>query len=178
MKYNYLLQLLILIIFVSFYSCSQNIKNQNCFLKNLRYLNGTKGTVSKNATNVGVRNVSIDTSQNKFTLTATIFCDTIGNNDAKNIEAIVHLPAEVFINVIEGPNHCLVSSNTGTYKDINVTAGYIKFKKSSMSKYESFRIKVVTSKPLKENASTPNFSIFVHNQSPEDRYLDNYWTWK
>ncbi|MBK8721925.1 MAG: hypothetical protein IPL95_06490 [Saprospiraceae bacterium] len=47
-----------------------------------------------------------------------------------------------------------------------------------MSKYESFRIKVVTSKPLKENASTPNFSIYVHNQSPEDRYLDNYWTWK
>ena len=50
MKYNYFLQLLILIIFVPFYSCSQNIKNQNCFLKNLPYLNGTKGTVSKNAT--------------------------------------------------------------------------------------------------------------------------------
>lgn len=73
MKYNYLLQLLILIIFVPFYSCSQNIKNQNCSIKNLPYFNGTKGTVSKNATNVGVRNVSIDSSQNKFTLTATIF---------------------------------------------------------------------------------------------------------
>lgn len=89
MKYNYLLQLLILIIFVPFYSCSQNIKNQNCSIKNLPYFNGTKGTVSKNATNVGVRNVSIDSSQNKFTLTATIFCDTVGNNDAKSNDSIL-----------------------------------------------------------------------------------------
>ncbi|MBK8746968.1 MAG: hypothetical protein IPM04_03660 [Saprospiraceae bacterium] len=144
-------------------------------------LNGVSevsSNTSMNSANVGITNAVVDSLDGNYNLSATIFCDTLGNNDAQNVEVLVLLPAEVNIIKYKGPDSCLIMSNNTTYTNRNIKAGYLKFGKRSMSRYESFDIKLTTSKSVKPVASRPNFAIFVHNQSPEIIYKDNFWTSK
>lgn len=162
--------------------CPECPERPECSVVKLPVLIGVEEISTKdtmNSANVGIKeNISIDSLDGNYNLKATIFCDTQGNNDAHNIEVMVSLPAEVQLISYSGPDSCLILSDTTTFTNKKITVGFVKFTKRSMSRTESFDIKVTTSKPIKPDASRPNFSIYVHNISPEINYKDNFWSWK
>lgn len=161
--------------------CAKCPERIECCQGKLPILNGVteKTTLDTiNTANVGIKDAVIDSLDGNYNLKATVFCNENGNNDAQSVKIFVLLPGEVNIISFKGPDSCLIMSSNTTYTDARIKAGYIKFSKRSMARTESFNISVTTSKPIKPNASRPNFAIFVHNISPEINYKDNFWSWK
>lgn len=155
---------------------------QECFVGKLGYVNGVRDDSPEfNNTNVKLDLMKVDSTESTYILTGKVVCTfKDGKNDARNIEVTVLLPNEVNIMDFNGPNKCLLASNYGLYTNNNTHAGIIRFSKDKLTRdpEESFEISLTTSKVLKTGASSPNFSVFVYNQSPEINYKDNFWSWK
>lgn len=163
--------------------CPECPERPECYNGKTEYVNGVRdNSVDFNNTNVKLYLMKVDSTDSTYILTGKVVCTfNDGKNDARNIEVTVLLPNEVKILEYNGPNKCLVASKEGLYPtDGRIHAGIIRFSKDSLRRdpQESFDISVTTSKLLKSNATSPNFSIFVYNQSPEINYKDNFWSWK
>ena len=164
-------------------NCPKCPERPECYSGEMPYMNGVReDNADFNNTNIKLESIKVDSTDTTYILTGKIVCTKIGGkNDARNIEVTVLLPNEVKIIEFSGPNKCLVASKEGLYPtNDKVHAGIIHFSKDSLRRdpEESFEISVTTSKVLKTGASSPNFSVFVHNQSPEINYKDNFWSWK